>query len=71
MDNASNNDTFVEHLARKMKDDAQIEWDWERLRFRCFDHVLNLAVQAALKEIEEDIGKVIIYTLVVYLYICC
>jgi hypothetical protein len=71
MDNASSNDTFVGHLARKMKEDAQVEWDWKNLRFRCFDHILNLAAQSALEEIKEDIGKVIIYILVVYIHILC
>lgn len=58
MDNALNNDTFMRELAYLLKKNEDIEWDSERLRFRCFSHILNLAGQAALSEMKDEIDKV-------------
>ena len=58
MDNALNNDTFVRELSFLLKKNKDIEWDSERLRFRCFSHILNLAGQVALSEMKDEIGKV-------------
>ncbi|CAG8584946.1 9092_t:CDS:2, partial [Gigaspora rosea] len=55
LDNASNNNAFVQELEMKLSEELSIEWDSERLRFRCFNHILNLAVQAALDCIKDDI----------------
>jgi len=46
-------------LATKLREE-NIEWDSEQLRFRCFDHILNLAAQAALDQIKEDVDKVLV-----------
>lgn len=59
MDNAPNNDTFVRELAKRIKGEKGLEWDFEQLRFRCFGHILNIAVQAALNVVGEDIAKVL------------
>jgi hypothetical protein len=58
LDNASNNETFTKELAKKLKEEEEITWDWESLRFRCFNHILNLAAQSALNMVEEDISKI-------------
>lgn len=47
MDNASSNDTFMDNLETLMRDDGII-WNGGTFRVRCFAHVLNLAVQAAV-----------------------
>jgi hypothetical protein len=59
LDNAANNGVFVRELATKLKAEENIEWDSEHLRFRCLNHVLNLAVQAALDQIQEDVRQVL------------
>jgi hypothetical protein len=59
LDNASNNGTFVRELSIKLKEE-NLEWDSEQLRFRCFNHILNLAARAALAKIEEDVRKVLV-----------
>ncbi|CAG8806590.1 20833_t:CDS:2, partial [Gigaspora rosea] len=58
LDNTANNGTFVHELEIKLRNEENIEWNSERLRFRCFDHILNLAVQAALNKIKEDIDVI-------------
>jgi hypothetical protein len=58
LDNASNNDTFAKELSRKLKEEEGVDWDYQKLRFRCFDHILNLAAQSALDIVKDDIGKV-------------
>ena len=40
-----------------------VEWDWQQLQFRYFNHILNLAARAALDEIKDDIAKVNIIVL--------
>lgn len=52
-DNASNNDTFMEHL-EKICHNAGITFDAENQRVRCIAHILNLAVQEALKTLKAD-----------------
>ncbi|CAG8803303.1 41130_t:CDS:2, partial [Gigaspora margarita] len=49
LDNATNNNVFVRELAIKLKKKMDVSWDPECLRFQCFNHILNLAAQAALK----------------------
>jgi hypothetical protein len=61
LDNASNNDTFVRKLSAKLREEANIDWNFEDFRFRCFSHILNLAAQAALDKIKNEIDKVNIY----------
>ncbi len=68
MDNATNNDTFVRELAIKLKRNTGTEWNYEHLRFRCFNHVLNLAAQSALNEMKDDISRVIIANFSLYFY---
>jgi hypothetical protein len=58
-----NNNVFVQELAVKLKEESNIKWDSERLRFRCFNHILNLAVQEALEHIKEDISMVLLQIL--------
>lgn len=50
LDNASNNDKFIELYGEKTG------FDHDMLHFRCFAHVLNLAVQAALSELKDAIS---------------
>jgi hypothetical protein len=69
MDNASNNDTFVRELASLLKKSKDIAWNSERLRFRCFSHILNLAGQATLNEMKDEIDKVLIVLLYFFLII--
>ena len=70
MDNATNNDTFVRELAIKLKRNTGTEWNYEHLRFRCFNHVLNLAAQSALNEMKDDISRVIsLYISTMYLQV--
>ena len=58
MDNASNNNTFVYELVLLLKKNKNIEWNSEQLQFRCFSHILNLAGQAALSKMKDEIDKV-------------
>ena len=58
LDNATNNDTFAKDLSRRLKEESDIDWDYESYRFRCFNHILNLAGQAALDRVKEDVDKV-------------
>ena len=58
LDNASNNNTIVNELSRRLEEDEQVKWDCESLCFRCFNHILNLAGHAALELITEDISRV-------------
>jgi hypothetical protein len=53
LDNASNNETFIKALSRS----PDITFS-ENNRFRCFAHVLNLAVQAFLDPQKDLIKKV-------------
>ncbi|CAG8782687.1 41584_t:CDS:2, partial [Gigaspora margarita] len=55
LDNATNNNVFIQELAIKLKKEMDVSWDPECLRFQYFNHILNLAAQAALSHIKEDI----------------
>ncbi|CAG8851706.1 19813_t:CDS:2, partial [Gigaspora margarita] len=55
LDNATNNNVFVQELVIKLKKEMDVSWDPECLRFRYFNYILNLAVQAVLNHIKEDI----------------
>ncbi|CAG8751074.1 36800_t:CDS:2, partial [Gigaspora margarita] len=55
LDDATNNNVFVWELAIKIREDTNISWNPECLQFQCFNHILNLAVQAALDHIKEDV----------------
>jgi len=48
----------VKELSKKLKEEEGIEWNWKNLRFRCFNHILNLAAQSALEVVKDDVGKV-------------
>jgi hypothetical protein len=58
MDNASNNDAFVENFANLLKKEEGIEYWTEEYQIRCFAHVLNLAVKCALSHLDELISQV-------------
>ncbi|RKK06794.1 hypothetical protein BFJ65_g18348 [Fusarium oxysporum f. sp. cepae] len=47
-DNATSNDTCLQHLSAKLKQDHNINWDPKRHRIRCILHVINLSLQAFL-----------------------
>lgn len=47
-DNASNNDTMVAALGRKVP-----SFDGERMRGRCFAHILNLIIKSILQQFES------------------
>jgi hypothetical protein len=58
MDNATNNDTMIKELSKKLKEKHEIIWDPRPHRLRCNGHVINLAVQAFLfASDEEDISQ--------------
>ncbi|CAG8838859.1 7712_t:CDS:2, partial [Gigaspora margarita] len=57
LDNAANNGVFVRKLVIKLQEEANFEWNSEHLRFWCFNHILNLAAQAALDQIKDDVCK--------------
>lgn len=48
-DNASNNDTGVEHLSIFLKKNKGIEWNHKEHHVRCLNHVINIAVPAFLQ----------------------
>lgn len=54
MDNASANTTFIKELGVLMKQ-KNIPFSTEDQHFRCFSHIMNLAVQDTLKLINIDI----------------
>ncbi|CAB4409531.1 unnamed protein product [Rhizophagus irregularis] len=56
-DNASNNDTMFSYLELWAKDN-DIDFSGNNQQCRCFAHVVNLAVQAALKELKPEIDKI-------------
>ncbi|GBC12853.2 zinc finger BED domain-containing protein RICESLEEPER 2-like [Rhizophagus irregularis DAOM 181602=DAOM 197198] len=55
--NASNNDTMFSYLELWAKDN-DIDFSENNQQCRCFAHVVNLAVQAALKELKPEIDKI-------------
>lgn len=56
LDNASNNDGFIRLLANWSIDNS-FSFD-SNFHFRCFAHVINLAVQVALSCLNKEISKV-------------
>jgi len=54
VDNASNNDTALVDVARRLRDAGHTSFDPIQTRLRCFGHVLNLVVKAILwgKDVE-------------------
>ncbi|CAG8795709.1 12993_t:CDS:1, partial [Cetraspora pellucida] len=44
-------------LAIKISEDTNIIWDPECFQFQCFNHILNLAAQAALDRLKEDVVR--------------
>ena len=56
MDNASNNDTMFSNL-ETWATNNNIEFSKNKNQFRCFAHVVNLAVQAALKELKIEVDN--------------
>lgn len=56
LDNASNNNTFMRLLA-SWSIEKSLFFD-NNFHFRCFAHVINLAVREALSCLEDEISKV-------------
>jgi hypothetical protein len=56
LDNASNNNTFMRLLAF-WSIEKSISFD-TNFHFRCFAHVINLAVREALSCLDNEISKV-------------
>jgi len=54
LDNASNNNTFINLLANWSIENS-LDFD---STFRCFAHVINLVVQEALSCLDKEISKV-------------
>jgi len=51
-DAASNNKTMMKALSEKLWEEKQIDWDPQKMHIFCLDHIINLAVQAFLKELK-------------------
>ena len=58
LDNASNNDSFVEMLKCQLNTTDSLLCVGEHFHICCCAHVLNLIVQDGLKEIDEAVNKV-------------
>jgi hypothetical protein len=56
-DNASNNETMVSHLEKLFNEDG-FHWDSRLYHFRCMAHIIHLAVEESLKELEDKIHKI-------------
>jgi hypothetical protein len=54
MDNASNNQTFMECLERLLAERAIIDFCAKNNYIRCFSHIVNLCSQACIKAMEAD-----------------
>lgn len=57
LDNASNNGAFI-RLLTNWAIEKRIPFDKDDNHFRCFAHVINLSVQAALTQLESEISQV-------------
>lgn len=57
LDNASNNGAFI-RLLTNWAIEKRIPFDNDDNHFRCFAHVINLSVQAALTQLGSEISKV-------------
>lgn len=49
-DNASNNETALEHLSTLLLRNKGIVWNYKEQHIRCMNHIINIAVQAFLKK---------------------
>lgn len=58
LDNASSNTTFMQQFSKIMEEDS-LNFDSENQHFHCFAHILNLAVQDALKHLYADCNEYI------------
>ena len=47
-DNASNNDTTIQSINRRLQEDGFDGFEWEERRLRCWGHIMNLVVKALL-----------------------
>ena len=47
-DNASNNDTTIQSINRRLQEDRFDSFQWEERRLRCWGHIMNLVVKALL-----------------------
>jgi hypothetical protein len=54
MDNASNNTTFMTHLAILLRERGIVGFDAKNNYIRCFAHIINLCSQAVIKQMEKD-----------------
>jgi hypothetical protein len=57
LNNASNNAVFI-HLITNWAVDKRIFFNKDNNHIRCFAHVINLSIQAALTCLETEISKV-------------
>lgn len=53
-DNASSNNTCLDALSKKLKEEREIDFDPVRRRIRCFGHAFNLCLQAFLLASSND-----------------
>jgi len=53
LDNAASNSTFIEQFGKLMINNSLV-FDVENQHFRCFAHILNLAVQDSLKKLVSE-----------------
>jgi hypothetical protein len=47
-DNATNNDTTIQYIERRVREDGNIGFDWHERRLRCWGHIMNLVVKGLL-----------------------
>jgi hypothetical protein len=57
VDNAHSNNAVVQELSSLFRQDG-VEWKWESQRFRCFNHIMNLAVRNGLECLKDEVDKV-------------
>lgn len=55
MDNATNNDTMVEAIARNFHEINDVRYDPIEHRLHCIDHIINLSIEAFLFDKHPDI----------------
>ncbi|KAJ7083217.1 hypothetical protein C8R44DRAFT_894553 [Mycena epipterygia] len=54
MDNASNNATFMTHLAILLRERGITGFDAKKNYIHCFAHIINLCLQAVIKQMEKE-----------------
>src|ERR1700761_3778376 len=54
MDNATVNDTLLEHLGRELAARGNYDFDAKNNFIRCFSHIINLCAQAVIKGMQKD-----------------